>query len=380
MSRSSPDSSYLKLDSSRSSPDSSYLSPNPDDSNPDLNDFSPDLNDSNPDLNDSNPDLNDFNPDLNDFNLKVNELTLEFSGSNLAFGRPGSGFKDYGRAQTQINLQSAGLHRGINLKYRRGGGRTFGVTRRGRGRARPQMDFSGEADLICLMSRTEESPGVERTLSAEVKLYYDLHAPAATPAPLLVALHGYGSNKGWMMREARQHAPEGFALAALQGPHQHLKEPREKGGPLRYGFGWLTNFHPEDAVALHQRALQDLIDALVRQGVARRDAVFLLGFSQSCALNYRFAFTHGEALRGCVGICGGMPGDWETSGLYGETRASVLHLHGERDEFYPPARVAEYGERLSARARDVEVKGFDAGHEITPAMRAAVRDWLAARA
>jgi predicted esterase len=225
----------------------------------------------------------------------------------------------------------------------------------------------------------ERTPPAEHTLEARTKLYYDLHAPVLTPAPLLIALHGYGSNKGWMMREARQHAPEGFAVAALQGPHQHMKDPREAGGPLRYGFGWLTNFHAEDSVALHHRALKDLIDALVGRGVARREAVFLLGFSQSCALNYRFAFTHTDVLRGCVGICGGLPGDWETSGLYGETRASVLHLHGERDEFYPPARVADYEGRLRTRALDVTVKAFDAAHEFTPAMRPEVRAWLAAR-
>jgi predicted esterase len=230
------------------------------------------------------------------------------------------------------------------------------------------------------MVEEDEPLTTDLSLRAEVRLYYDLHVPAATPAPLLVALHGYGSNKGWMMREARRHVPEGFAVATLQGPHQHLKEPKEEGGPLRYGFGWLTNFHPEDSVALHQRALRDLIDGLVGQNVARREKVFLMGFSQSCALNYRFAFTHGELLRGCVGVCGGLPGDWETSELYGETGASILHLHGERDEFYPPARVADYGERLRRRASDVEVKAFDSAHEITPAMRAEVRAWLAARA
>ncbi len=224
-----------------------------------------------------------------------------------------------------------------------------------------------------------ETFSTDLPLKAETKLYYDLHAPAGTPAPLLIALHGYGSNKGWMMREARQHVPEGFAVAALQGPHQHMKPPKEAGGPFRYGFGWLTDFHAEDSIALHHRALKDLIDALVARHVARREAVFLLGFSQSCALNYRFAFTHREALRGCVGICGGLPGDWDKSALYGETRASVLYLHGERDEFYPPARVADYAERLRPRALDVEVEAFDAAHEITPAMRSTVRAWLAAR-
>src|SRR2546423_4164486 len=230
------------------------------------------------------------------------------------------------------------------------------------------------------MEQTGEPLTNERTLTAEGKLYYDLFAPADRPAPLLIALHGYGSNKSWMMREAREHAPEGFAVASLQGPHQHLKEAREPGGPLRYGFGWLTNFHPEDSIALHQRALLSLINSLVARGVARRERVFLLGFSQSCALNYRFAFTHRAVLRGVVGVCGGLPGDWETSDAYGETRASVLHLTGVRDEFYPPARVSTYAERLRARAADVEVRAYDAAHEFVPPMRGDVRAWLSRRA
>ena len=84
---------------------------------------------------------------------------------------------------------------------------------------------------------TDDNLSTDLTLAAEVKLYYDLFTQGATPAPLLVALHGYGSNKAWMMREARRHAPASFAVVSLQGPHQHLKEAREPGGPLRYGFG-----------------------------------------------------------------------------------------------------------------------------------------------
>src|SRR5438045_1684351 len=173
------------------------------------------------------------------------------------------------------------------------------------------------------MRQNGEPTATDLTLPVETKLYYDLFAPDATPAPLLVALHGYGSNKGWMMREAKHHAPATFAVTSLQGPHQHLKEPREPGGPLRYGFGWLTNFHAEDSIALHQRALLSLIDSLIARGVARRERVFLLGFSQSCALNYRFAFTHRAVLRGVVGVCGGLPGDLETGDAYGPTAASV---------------------------------------------------------
>jgi phospholipase/carboxylesterase len=228
------------------------------------------------------------------------------------------------------------------------------------------------------MSQPEsrQTDAVERSVKAEIKLYYDLYQPSVSPAPLLLALHGYGANKRQMMRESRQIAPENFAVASLQGFHQHLKEPREPGGPLRFGFGWLTNFHSEESVAIHHRALLDVTKTLVGEGIADPNQIFLLGFSQTCALNYRFAFTHPKLLRGIVGICGGLPGDWETGDGYQPTNAGVFHLAGTQDEFYPPARVADYEQRLKLRASDVVFKSYDAGHEIVADMREDVRAWL----
>jgi phospholipase/carboxylesterase len=226
----------------------------------------------------------------------------------------------------------------------------------------------------------DESNLTDQTLTGEIKLYYDLHLPEVRPAPLLIALHGYGANKRQMMREARQIAPEGFAIVSLQGFHQHLKDPKEPGGPLRFGFGWLTNFRPEESVAIHHRALLNIMDALSSDGVADRERMFLLGFSQTCALDYRFAFTNPDRLRGVIGICGGLPGDWETSEAYRSTPAAVFHLAGEQDEFYTPARVSDYTRQLKSRASDVEFKSYQAGHEIVPAMRDDLRLWLKTRA
>jgi phospholipase/carboxylesterase len=217
---------------------------------------------------------------------------------------------------------------------------------------------------------------VDRALEARVNLYYDLRPAAISPAPLLIALHGYGANKRYMMREAQLMAPAQFAIASLQGFHQHMKEPREPGGPLRFGFGWLTNFRSEESVAMHHRALIDLIEILSDEGVADPTHVYILGFSQSCALNYRFAFTHPERLRGVVGICGGIPGDWETSQTYRNAEIDVLHLAGARDEFYPPERVRDYERQLKTRAQSVQFKSYDAAHEIVPEMRPDVVQWL----
>jgi len=217
----------------------------------------------------------------------------------------------------------------------------------------------------------------DRVLEARVNLYYDLQPGPESPAPLLIALHGYGANKRQMMREAQLLAPKKFAIASLQGFHQHIREPLVSGGPLRFGFGWLTNFRPEESVAVHHQAVRDLIKTLTGEGVADPARIFLLGFSQSCALNYRFAFTHPEYLRGVVGICGGIPGDWETSTVYRPAQLDVFHLAGTRDEIYSPERIRDYDRQLRTRARSVVFKSYDATHEIVPEMREDVVQWLA---
>jgi predicted esterase len=120
----------------------------------------------------------------------------------------------------------------------------------------------------------------------------------------------------------------------------------------------------------------ELIESLIKEGTADPRRLFLLGFSQSCALNYRFAFTHAEVLRGVIGICGGLPGDWENNEAYRQTKAGVFHLSGARDEFYPPDRTRDYEANLRSRASEVKFQSYDAGHEIIQPMRDDLRVWL----
>jgi predicted esterase len=217
------------------------------------------------------------------------------------------------------------------------------------------------------------------TVTTDINLYYDLLVPENTdePAPLLLALHGYGESKRRMMREAQQMAPEGFAIAALQAPYQHIIPPKEPTDPLRFGFGWLTNYRPGESIALHHKFVLDVIEKLVAEGVADEKKIFLLGFSQTSALNFKFAFTHPEILRGVAGLCGGVPGDLETNELYRETGADVFYLYGTQDKFYPLEKFQEFAQRLSRYAKNLRHKQYEAPHEITPEMRADIKAWLA---
>lgn len=240
------------------------------------------------------------------------------------------------------------------------------------------------------MSLTPDTDGLtanlspsERSLVVEQNLYYDVHLPShkTSNASLALVLHGYGGSKRQMMREAKQFVPSDFAIAAVQGIHQHIRAPTEAGAPLRFGFGWLTNFQAQESTRLHHQTLLRIIDTLAGENLIDPKRIFLVGFSQSVALNYRFAFTHTEVLRGVVGICGGLPGDLETSDAYRNTAADMLHLCGATDEIYTPARTADYETRLRRFASRAEVRHFaQAAHVITDAMRADLRAWLSERA
>jgi predicted esterase len=119
---------------------------------------------------------------------------------------------------------------------------------------------------------------------------------------------------------------------------------------------------------------QVLSEAGSRFGIppARR---ILVGFSQPVALNYRFAATHPEAIRGVVGICGGLPGDWD-DGAYQPVKASVLHIARIGDEYYPPSVTNQYEGRLRRRAADVEFHSIEGAHQVPSSAHQIVGPWL----
>lgn len=211
-------------------------------------------------------------------------------------------------------------------------------------------------------------------MTAELRLFYDLYKPdGAKRAPLLIAVHGYGAHKRYMMRESRLVAPDNFVIASIQAPHPHYR-PTPDG--YRIGFGWLSDEKPEQHVALHHKFILDIIEKLDHEGVIDTSQIYLYGFSQACALNLRFAFTHGDILRGVIGVCGGIPGDLETNELYRPFNAEMFYLYGNDDEFYSQEKFASFDEKLRSTLPNYRSKQYVAKHEITQDMREDIKDFL----
>lgn len=211
-------------------------------------------------------------------------------------------------------------------------------------------------------------------ITAELRLYYDLYKPEnKRKAPLLISVHGYGAHKRYMMREARLVAPDNFVIASIQAPHPHYR-PTPDG--YRIGYGWLSDEKPEQHISLHHKFILDIIGQLDADDVIDTSEIYLYGFSQACALNFRFAFTHGNRLRGVIGVCGGIPGDLDTNDIYKPFDAETLYLYGDDDEFYSQEKLVAFDEKLRSLLPNYRSKQYEAKHEITQDMRDEIRKFL----
>lgn len=220
----------------------------------------------------------------------------------------------------------------------------------------------------------------EKATEQRIKLYYDLHIPdtaGGKSLPLIIALHGYEGNKESMMALAQRINSQDFVIASVQGPNGFFVREGEESRP-KIGFGWMMQYKAEETIRLHHETLLAVIRQAQAECNADTGAIFLIAFSQSVSLNYRFAFTHPGVVRGVIAVCGGIPGDWDQD-KYHESETDVLIIAGESDEFYPLERTRGFKQAIARRARSVEFKGFPVGHVFPRESLPLINDWMLER-
>ena len=213
------------------------------------------------------------------------------------------------------------------------------------------------------------------TFTTTLDCNYLLLAPDAVEdrTLLVLATHGYGSNPEVMLRLTARMVGAGHLIASLQAPNQHNLAPNTLGSEV--GFNWGTRVHPAASIALHHRMLLQVLAHLRSRFSLAARRTLLVGFSQSVGLNYRFAGTHPDQLRGVIAICGGVPKNWET-GPFQPVTASILHIARNEDEFYPAAIAQGFPDRLRAHAADVEFHLLPGKHRFPSQANALVAGWI----
>jgi phospholipase/carboxylesterase len=222
---------------------------------------------------------------------------------------------------------------------------------------------------------------VEKTTRQHTNLYYDLYVPdseSAEPRSLLIALHGYEGNKESMMGLAQKINSSDLIIASVQGPNAFFVRSESEPNKPKIGFGWMMQYHAEETIKLHHETVLSVIEETASQHAINRRGIFLLAFSQSVSLNYRFAFTHPGVVRGVIAVCGGIPGDWDQD-KYHKCDTEVLIIAGETDEFYPVERTRTFKPAIEKRAKSVEYRSFPVGHVFPRESLAVIDEWIGAR-
>jgi len=216
-----------------------------------------------------------------------------------------------------------------------------------------------------------ENHNFTATLDCRYLLRVPEHVTGTTP--LVVAVHGYGMNAKLMLRLTSRMVGDDAVLASIEAPNQyHLSRP---GPDAEVGYHWGTREHWASSIRLHhEMVLRVLHDVRQRFEIPAARSI-LVGFSQPVGLNYRFAATWKEEVRGVIGVCGGVPKDWEQRD-YGPVPAALLHIAREEDEFYPADVARGFPDRLRVYAADVEFHMLPGAHRFPSQAGEMVRAWI----
>jgi predicted esterase len=220
-----------------------------------------------------------------------------------------------------------------------------------------------------------ESPEVH-AFSVRLDCRYLLYVPHELDSRIVVALtlHGYGSNPESMLRLTTGLIGDSHIVAALQGPNQHYQGA--PGAAATPAYNWGIRDHWESAARLHHEMVGEAFASLRNRFNVPASRCLLVGFSQSVGLNYRFIGTHPEQAGGVLGLCGGVPRDWEEE-KYQTVRAPILHISRDEDEFYPQELSAGFAGRLRKHASDVEHHLLPGGHRFPSKAHVIARPWIA---
>src|SRR5271156_2541573 len=217
----------------------------------------------------------------------------------------------------------------------------------------------------------------QHTFAARMECRYVLQVPDKLDSNslLIITLHGYSSNPVDMLRLTTMLMGDHHIIASLQAPNQHYIADGLPNSQSVAGYNWGIGAHWESSVRLHHDMLLQTLASLRERFQMGPDRCLLLGFSQPVGLNYRFAGTHPGEVAGIIGLCGGVPRDWQED-KYQPVQAAILHISRDQDQFYPLDVASTFAGRLRRRASHVEAHLLPGPHRFPSKAGEIVQPWI----
>lgn len=193
--------------------------------------------------------------------------------------------------------------------------------------------------------------------------------------PLLVLLHGYGSNEEDLFSFASE-LPEEYYVISARAPY-----------PLPpYGNAWYAihfdadenKFSDNDQAKESRDLIATFIDELVANYPVDQDNITLIGFSQGAILSYSVALSFPEKVQRVVALSGYFNLDI-IDGNFRNNNISNLKFfisHGTVDQVIPVDWARKAPEFLKNLGLDVVYKEYPVGHGVAPQNFYDFKNWL----
>jgi phospholipase/carboxylesterase len=207
-----------------------------------------------------------------------------------------------------------------------------------------------------------------------IHLVREPEAAAETRPPLLVLLHGIGSNEEDLFG-LTPYLDGRFLVASARAPIEMWPG----------GYGWFNiEFTPRGMLAdIEQakrslRALPGFVDELVGAYGADADRVYLMGFSQGAMMSLALALTAPERVAGAVLMSGRFPAqalerDPDERALEGKP---FMVTHGIHDPVLPIAEGRAVRDKLSVLPVELTYREYPMAHEVSLESLKDVTEWL----
>ncbi len=205
-------------------------------------------------------------------------------------------------------------------------------------------------------------------------IYIPARAKKAEKAPVLLMLHGVGSNEQDLAAFAESLDPR-FAVISLRAP-------------LILGansFAWFhVNFteqgpdHNRVEAESSRQILKKFVEDIKRVPDLDAEKIFVMGFSQGTIMGLSLAFTEPELFKGLIAIGGRTLQEIsaQAQGRRYDKKPEILLIHGLQDNKLPFFHAEATNKTLQNANFNVDFETYQAGHEITVEMRDDIRKWL----
>lgn len=201
----------------------------------------------------------------------------------------------------------------------------------------------------------------------ELSLYHLVREPKVKKDknPLLLLLHGYGSNEEDLFSFAVQ-LPDEYFIISARAPY-----------PLPpYGNAWYAinfdadmNKFSDDVQAVESRDLiAKFIDELIDTYPVDKEKVTLIGFSQGAILSYAVALTYPEKIQRVAALSGYLNMDIVEKGFNTDSISKLRFFisHGMVDQVIPVEWARKAPESLKNLGLDAEYHEYPVGHGVAP--------------